>query len=160
MTLVHTLRGSNSTSFTFVGRESHRIDAYTKEEKSFFFRKPCFALCLFSHCFMVLWYALLLSSHRAYVLDMHTSLYYCALLVACSDDHCSHFHMIFLVYDQVAHMFHIMFTWSHFTCYIILVLLSLDLPWGSNVFFASVSGYMYICSKCITTSHHFEGEKL
>ena len=58
-----------------------------------FMRKPCFTLCLFSHCFMVLWvifsiiYALLLSLHHAYVLDMHTSLYYCALLVACSDDH-------------------------------------------------------------------------
>ena len=54
------------------------------------------------------------------------------------------------VFDQVAHMFHNMFTWSWFTCYIILVLLSLDLPWGSNVFCASVSGYRYICSKCYT----------
>ena len=39
----------------------------------------CLSLCLFSHCFMVLWvmfsiYALLLPSHRAYVLDIHTSL--------------------------------------------------------------------------------------
>ena len=50
------------------------------------------------------------------------------------------------------HMFHNMFTWSHFTCYIILVILSLDLPWGSNVFCASVLGYKYICSKFITTS--------
>ena len=56
-------------------------------------RKPCLTLCLFSCCFMVLWvmfsiiYALLLSSHHAYVLDMHTSLCFCALLVACSDDH-------------------------------------------------------------------------
>ena len=67
-------------------------------------------------------------------------------------DHCGHFHMTVLVYDQVAHMFHIMFTWLHFTCYIILVLLSLDLPWGSNVFCVSVSGYRYICSKFITAS--------
>ena len=44
------------------------------------------------------------------------------------------------MFDQVAHMFHIMFTWSIFTCYIIFVLLSLDLPWGFNVFCASVSG--------------------
>ena len=50
-------------------------------------------VCLFSRCFMVLWvmfsiiYALLLSSHLAYVLDMHIFLCYCALLVACSDDH-------------------------------------------------------------------------
>ena len=53
------------------------------------------------------------------------------------------------VFDQVAHMFHNMFTWSHITCYIILVLLSLDLSWRSNVFCASVSGYKYICSKFI-----------
>ena len=65
-------------------------------------------------------------------------------------DHCSHFHMTILVFDQVAHMFHILITWSQFTCYIILVLLSLDLPWESNVFCASVSGYKYICSKFIT----------
>ena len=56
------------------------------------------------------------------------------------------------VLDQVVHMFHNMFTWSHFTYYIILILLSLDLPWGSNVFCASVSGYKYICSKCYTAS--------
>ena len=49
----------------------------------------------------------------------------------------------------VAHMFHIMFTWSQFTCYIILVLLLLALPWGSNVFCASVLGYRYICSNFI-----------
>ena len=61
-------------------------------------------------------------------------------------NHCSHFYMTVLVYDQVAHMFNIMFTWSQFTCYIILVLLLLALPWGSNVFCASVSGYKYICS--------------
>ena len=52
----------------------------------------CFTLCLFSHCFMVPWvifgiYVLLHSSHHAYVLDMHTSLCYCALLIACPDNH-------------------------------------------------------------------------
>ena len=52
--LVHILRGRNSTSCTFVGGESHRGDAYTKGKKASFLRKPCFALCLFSHCFMVL----------------------------------------------------------------------------------------------------------
>ena len=93
MTHVHILRGKISTSFTFIGGESHRGDAYTKGRRYFFFRKPCFTLCLFSRCFMVLWvmftiiYALLLSLHHAYVLKMHTSLCYCALLVACSDDH-------------------------------------------------------------------------
>ena len=56
------------------------------------------------------------------------------------------------VFDQVVHMFHNIFTWSHFTCYIILVLLSLDLPLGSNVFCASVSGYRYTCSNFMTAS--------
>ena len=65
-------------------------------------------------------------------------------------DHCSHFHMTILVYDQVVHMFHNMFTWSHFTCYIILAILLLTLPWGSNAFCASVSGYKYTRSKCFT----------
>ena len=64
-------------------------------------------------------------------------------------DHCSHFYMTVLVFDQVAHMFHIKFTCSQFTCYIILVLLLLALPWGSNMFCASVSSYKYICSKFI-----------
>ena len=56
----------------------------------------------------------------------------------------------YFVFDQIAQMFHIMFTWSSFTCYIILALLSLDLPWGSNMFCASVSSYRYTCSKFIT----------
>ena len=44
MTHVHNLRGENSTSCTFIGGESHRGDAYTKGEKTFFMRKPCFVL--------------------------------------------------------------------------------------------------------------------
>ena len=113
---------------------------------------------LYCVCFLVL--------HRVCVLDMYISLCYCASLNACSDDLLLCYviivviFMTVLVYDQVAHMFHIMFTWSQFTCYIILVLLLLVLPWGSNVFCASVSGYKYICSKCITAYHHFEREKL
>ena len=96
MTHVHIFRGRNSNSCTFVGGESHRGDAYTKGEKTFFFLENlvllCFSLCLFSRCFMVPWvtfsiYALLLSLHRVYVLDKHTSFCHCALLVACSDDH-------------------------------------------------------------------------
>ena len=43
--------------------------------------------------------------------------------------------------------FHIMFTWLLFTCDIILVFLLLALPWGSNMFYANVSGYKYICSQ-------------
>ena len=65
-------------------------------------------------------------------------------------DHCSHFFMTILVYGQFAHIFYILFTWTQFTCYIILVLLLLALPWRSNVFCASVSSYRYICSKFIT----------
>ena len=55
-THVHILRRRNSTSCTFIGGKNHRGDAYTKGKKTFlfFFRKPCFALCVFSRCFMVL----------------------------------------------------------------------------------------------------------
>ena len=119
---------------------------------------------MFTHCFMVLWvifsiYDLLLSLHCALSVG-HVCILMLLYFIGCMFgwsfallyDHCSHFHMTVLVYNQVAHMFHIMFTWSHFTCYIILVLLSLDLPWGSNAFCASVSGYRYICSKFITAS--------
>ena len=127
MTHVHILRVKNSISCTFVGGESHRERCiYQREEDIFFFlmRKlsfVCFTLCLFSCCFMVLWvlfsiYVLLLSLHRVYALDMHTSLCYCALLVACSDD--------------------------HLLCYVIIVVISICL-WGSNAFYASVSGYRY-----------------
>ena len=80
---------------TFLRGKNHKGDAYTKGEKIFFMRKPyfvCFTLCLFSHCFIVLWvtfsiYTLLLSSHRVFVLNMHLSLCYYALLVAYLDDH-------------------------------------------------------------------------
>ena len=90
---------------TFIGGESHKGDAYTKEEKTSFLRKPCFicfTLCLLSRCFMVLWvrfsiYALLLSLHRVYVLDMHTSLCYCVLLVACLDDHLLYYMIIVVI---------------------------------------------------------------
>ena len=68
---------------TFIGRKSHKCDAYTKGEKTFFYQENlvlfCFTLCLFSRCFMTLWvmfsiYTLLLLSHNVFVLDMHTSL--------------------------------------------------------------------------------------
>ena len=122
-------------------------------------------LVLLYACFLgVLWcfvfYALLLSSHHVYVLNMHTSscLFGWSFALLCG--HCSHFYMTILVYDQVAHMFHIMFTWSQFTWYILLVLYLLALPWGSNVFCASVLGYKYICSKFITTPEiHDRGRK-
>ena len=92
------LRGKNSISCTFIGEESHRGDLYTKGEKTSFYEKIlfcfvlfCFTLCLFSHCFMVFWvtlniYALLLLSHRVYMLDIHISLCHFALLITCLDD--------------------------------------------------------------------------
>ena len=98
------------------------------------------------------------SLHHVCVLVMHTSLYYCASLNACSDDHLLCYVIIVVIslwlfwcMIKLIHMFHIMFTWSQFTCYIILVLLLLALPWRSNVFCASISGYKYICFKFITT---------
>ena len=100
-----------------------------------FMRKPCFTLCLFSQCFMVLcvlcFIALIASClcvEHAYILMLVRMIF----TLLCG--HCSHFYMTILVYDEVAHMFHIMFTWSQFIWYIILVLLLLALPWGSNVF--------------------------
>ena len=62
---------------------------------------------------------MLCGSHRImfFVLDMHISLCYCAPFNACSDDHLLYYviivvisNMTVLVFDQVAHMFHIMFT--------------------------------------------------
>ena len=46
MTHVHILKGSNFTSCTFVGGESHSGDAYTKREKKFFYEKTLFYFML------------------------------------------------------------------------------------------------------------------
>ena len=123
----------------------------------FVFHYVCFLVC-----FMVLWvmfsiFALLFSLHHVCVGHANILMLLCSFgcmfrwSFALLYDHCSYFHMTVLVYDQVAHMFHIMFTSSQFMCYIIFVLSLLALPWGSNVFCASVLGYRYICSKFITT---------
>ena len=61
-----------------------------------------FLYVCFLDCFMVLWvmfsiYALLLSLHRVCVLDMYTSLCYCALLIACSDDHLLYYVIIVVI---------------------------------------------------------------
>ena len=124
----------------------------------FVFLYVCFVVC-----FMVLWvmfsiYGLLFSLQHVCVRLAYILMLLCfiecmfgwSFVLLC--DHCIHFFMIVLVYDQVAHMFYIMFTWSQFTCYIILVLLLLALSWKSNMFYASVSSYRYICSKFITAS--------
>ena len=134
----------------------------------------CFVFFMFAFlfalwCFELYLVSILCCSHCiVFICDEHAYILMLLCIIECMFgwsfallcDYCSHFFMTVLVYDQVAHMFHIMFTWLQFTCYIILVLLLLALPWGSNVFCANVSGYKYICSKCITASHHFEGEKL
>ena len=135
MTHVHILWGRNSTSCTFVRGESHKGYAYTKGEKTFFWENlilSCFTLCLFSLYFIMLWvmfsiYALLLSSHHAYVLDMHTSLCHCVLLIACSDDHLFCYMIIVVIsiwlscvwssYSYVSHhVFLIAFYLLHYTC--------------------------------------------
>ena len=118
----------------------------------------CFMLCLFSRCFMVFWvifsiYTLLLSAHRVYVLDVHISLLVCFIdcmfgwSFALLCDYYGHFHMTVLCLIKLLVCFI-----SYLLDRILLVLLSLDLPWGSNAFCASVSGYRYICYKFITTS--------
>ena len=136
-----------------------------KRRRHFLMRKPwfallCFTLCLFFRCFMILWvmfsiFALLLSSHYAYVLDMYTSLCHCALLVACLDDHLF-FYMIIVVisydcfvFDQVTHMFHNMFTWSFLLVTLYLSFYHLIYLDNLMCFMQSVSGYRYACSKFI-----------
>ena len=157
MTHVHTLKGSNSTLCTFVGGESYRGDAYTKGEKTF--SLFCFGLyysCALSRivprCIYFVYFVLVecwtcIYPYAIVLYWLHVQMIICfALWSLWSFPYDCH------VFDQVVHMFHNMFTWSHFTYYIILVLLSLDLPWGPNVFCASVSGDRYICSKCYTAS--------
>ena len=131
----------------------------SRERRHLLSRKPC-SVC-FLVFYMVLWvtfsiYVLLFSSYCVYVLDMHTFLYYFASLIVCSDDHLFCYIIIvvisiwlFGVWSSCSYLFHIMFIWSHFTCYITLVILLLALPWGSNVFCANVLGYRNICFKFI-----------
>ena len=54
MTHVHIFRGRNSILCTFVEGESHRGDAYTKGEETFFFKKTLFVLLFV--CFLVFLY--------------------------------------------------------------------------------------------------------
>ena len=115
----------------------------------------CFSLCLFSCIASCLFVG---HTYILMLLCLIKCMFGWSFALLCN--HCSHFYMTVLVYDQVAHMFHIMFTWSQFSCYIIFVLLLLALPWGSNVFCASVSGYWYIYSKFITAPiSHDRGRK-
>ena len=161
MTHVHILWGRNSTSCTFVRGESHRRDAYTKEEKTSCMRKPCFNSCMFSRCFMVLWvmfsiYALLLSSHRVYVLDMYTSLCYYALLVACSNDHLLCYMIIVVIFIWLSCVWSSCLYVSHHVYLIICLFVILYLSFYHLIylesFCASVSGYRYTCFKFIIAS--------
>ena len=117
----------------------------------------CFELCLVSmlccsYCIM-------------FVLDMHTSLCYCASLNACSNDHLLYYVIIvvislwlfwcmikLLIYFTSWLLDRFLLVTLYLSFYFLLVLLFLTLPWGSNLFCASVSSYKYICSKFITTS--------
>ena len=78
---------------------------------------PCCFCKLLELCFVVLIASCLWFGH-AYIpmlLCFIECMFSWSFVLLC--DHCSHFYMTVLVYDQVAHMFHIMFTWSQFTCY-------------------------------------------
>ena len=131
-----------------------------------FIRKPCFVLFysmfVFLFFFMVLWvtfsiYALLFSSHRVYLLDMHTFICYYVLLLACSDDHLLCYMVIVVisiwlscVWSSCLHiLYHVYLIAFYLLRYTFPLLIAL--PWGSNVFCVSVSGYRYICSKFITS---------
>ena len=75
MTHVHILKERNSNSL------------FDQENIALFvLRFVCFFVLLYGALSYISIYVSLLSLHRVCVLDMHTSLYYCVLLVACSDD--------------------------------------------------------------------------
>ena len=104
---IYIILESLLNSCTFVEGKFHKGDAYAKGEKTYFMRKPysiCFTLCLFScfslWCFELLLvsiYSLFLSLHHVYVLDMLSSLYYCAFLLACSDNHLFYYVIIVVI---------------------------------------------------------------
>ena len=116
----------------------------------------CFILLYvcFLVIFMVFWftfsiYDLLFSSYRVYVLDMHTFLCYCALLIACLDDHLFCYVIIlvfsiwlFCVWSSCSYVSHLVYMIVLYLLFYTCPLL-LALPWRSNVFCASVSGYRY-----------------
>ena len=76
-----------------------------KGGKTSFYEKALFCLAYILLLFLLFYgalstfsiYALLLFSHRVYVLDMHTSLCYCALLVACLDDPLLYYMIILVI---------------------------------------------------------------
>ena len=114
---MHILKGRNSFSCTFVGREIfHRGDAYTKGEKTlcllenFVLFVFLLALWCFELCFVILIASCLCIGHAYFLMLLCFIKCMFGRSFALLCDHCSHFYMTGLVYDQVAHMFHIMFT--------------------------------------------------
>ena len=98
--------------------------------RRYLFEKTLFCFMLLYACFLVvlrcfeLCLALLLSSHHAYVLDMHTSLCYYALLVACSDD--------------------------HLLCYVIIVVISIWLFWCMIKLLTCFTSCLLDCNLLVT----------
>ena len=157
--ILESILESLLNSCTFVEGKFHRRDAYANGEKTYFMRKPCsicFTLCLFScfslWCFELLLvsiYSLFLSLHYVYVLDMLSSLYYYAFLLACSDNYLFCYVIIVVISIWLScvwsscsyvsyRVYLIAFYLLLYTCPLLLAL-----PWGSNMFCASVSKYRY-----------------
>ena len=162
LSLVHILRGRNSIREMIISRGRKLL----YEKTSFCFTLFVFLLSLLYlmgiffplislWCFEFSLVSMLYCSHYCvFMLDMHTSFCYCALMIVCLDDnlHCWVIIIVisiwlFCVRSSYTHMFHITFTWLEFTCYFILVFYYLLYAWVSNVFCASVSG-----NKCFVPS--------
>ena len=94
----------------------------------FVFLYVCFLVCFIVFWVMFSTFALLFSLNHVYVRHAYILMLLCFIecmfgwSFAMICDHYSYFYMTVLVYDQVAHIFHIIISWSQFTCYIILVL--------------------------------------
>ena len=126
MTHVHTLRGSNSTSCTFVRGESYRRDAYTKGEKTF----SLFCFGLYYTCALV--GSCFLDANTSFILHwLCVGLAFIFMLLcfigcmfrwsfALLYNHCSHFHMIVCVWSSYSyfshHVYLIAFYLLHYTC--------------------------------------------
>ena len=121
MTHVHTLRGSNSTSCTFLRGESYRGDAYTKGEKTFSLFLFWFILYLcpsrivprciyFMYFALVVWLDMQVIISDCFVVHVWMNIY---LLYV----HWSHSLMTTLVWSSVClHDIYCLHTWSHYAC--------------------------------------------
>ena len=107
MTCAHSQREKFYLLHIRKGRKLSRRCIYQEGEDIFLSRKPCFVLfysmLIFLLFYMMLWvmfsiYALLFSSYRVYVLNIHTSLCYCAFFIACLDDHLLYYVSILVIF--------------------------------------------------------------